>query len=164
MRRYSLALIGLLAIPLAGCGGGGGSTVTNPIGSIPSNTGFPVNNSAPVITTSDGLQYQDETVGTGNTVATGKAVTISYTGFLTNGTIFDSNVDPSFGHTQPLGFTVGAGQVIQGLDEGVVGMKVGGVRLLKIPANLAYGANPPSGSKIPANATLFFFVEMASSN
>ncbi len=112
------------------------------------------------ITTPDGLQYTDETVGTGTEAKTGDTVTVNYTGSLQNGKVFDSNIDPKFGHTQPFQFTVGAGQVIKGWDEGVAGMKVGGTRKLVIPGDLAYGPNPPPGAPIPPNATLIFTVQL----
>jgi FKBP-type peptidyl-prolyl cis-trans isomerase len=106
-------------------------------------------------TTQSGLQYQDIVVGTGAEAIAGKSVTVHYTGTLQNGTKFDSSVD----RNQPFTFTMGAGEVIPGWDEGVAGMKVGGKRKLVIPANLAYGAQgrPPV---IPANATLTFDVEL----
>jgi peptidylprolyl isomerase len=106
-------------------------------------------------TTPSGLKYQDEVVGTGASPATGKHVTVHYTGKLTNGTKFDSSVDRG----QPFDFVIGVGQVIKGWDEGVMTMKVGGKRLLFIPAALAYGSRSP-GAGIPANADLTFEVEL----
>jgi len=105
-------------------------------------------------TTSSGLQYWDITVGNGPIAVAGKQVTVNYTGWLTNGKKFDSSVGQ-----QPFSFKLGGGQVIQGWDEGVAGMKVGGKRQLKIPPALGYGARgyPPV---IPANATLIFDVEL----
>lgn len=110
---------------------------------------------AEVITTASGLQYQDEVVGTGAEAAAGNTVTVHYTGWLTDGTKFDSSVD----RVQPFSFPLGAGRVIQGWDEGVAGMKVGGVRILSIPSDLGYGPNgaPPT---IPGGATLIFQVEL----
>jgi peptidylprolyl isomerase len=113
-----------------------------------------------MITTASGLQYQDEVVGTGTTAKTGQNVSVNYIGKLTNGTTFDSNTDPAFGHVQPFTFTLGAGQVIKGWDEGVAGMRVGGKRKLVIPANLAYGSQEVGGGVIPANSTLVFEVEL----
>lgn len=106
--------------------------------------------------TTSGLQITDETVGTGAVATDGKQVTVQYTGTLTNGTVFDS----SYSRNQPFPFTLGAGQVIKGWDEGVVGMKVGGKRKLVIPPSLGYG-NQAVGS-IPANSTLIFEVQLIS--
>ena len=99
-----------------------------------------VSPSTKMITTNSGLQYQDEVMGTGTPIKAGQTASVNYTGMLTNGTKFDSNVDPAFGHVEPFEFVIGAGQVIKGWDEGVAGMKIGGTRKLIIPANLAYGA------------------------
>ena len=111
--------------------------------------------SAEVITTESGLQYQDDVVGDGAEAVPGSVVYVHYTGWLTDGTKFDSSVDRG----QPFSFPLGAGRVIQGWDEGVAGMKVGGVRILSIPANLGYGEGgaPPV---IPGGATLIFQVEL----
>lgn len=107
------------------------------------------------VTTESGLQYLDTVVGTGATPAKGQEVTVHYTGTLVDGTKFDSSVDRG----QPFSFTIGVGQVIQGWDEGVMTMKVGGKRKLMIPANLGYGARG-AGSAIPPNAQLNFDVEL----
>ena len=108
-----------------------------------------------MVTTQTGLQYQDLVIGNGAEAVAGKSVTVHYTGTLQDGTKFDSSVD----RNQPFTFTLGAGQVIPGWDEGVAGMKVGGKRKLVIPPDLAYGAQgyPPV---IPADATLTFEVEL----
>lgn len=105
--------------------------------------------------TSSGLQYQDLVPGTGAAPVQGKPVTVNYTGWLTDGTKFDSSLD----HGQPFQFTLGVGQVIKGWDEGVSTMKVGGKRKLVIPAELAYGSRG-AGGVIPPDATLVFEVEL----
>lgn len=101
------------------------------------------------------LKIEDEVVGTGTEAVAGKSVTVNYVGTLTDGTKFDSSYD----RNQPFTFNLGAGQVIKGWDEGVVGMKVGGKRKLTIPPSLGYGAQG-AGSVIPPNATLVFEVEL----
>ncbi len=104
----------------------------------------------------DQLQAIDETVGTGAVAEPGDTVTVNYVGSLTNGTVFDASANHG---TTGFTFQLGAGQVIKGWDEGIVGMKVGGKRKLVIPAALAYGAQSPAPS-IPANSTLVFEVEL----
>ena len=103
------------------------------------------------------LLIEDLTVGEGSEAVSGKEVTVHYTGWLTDGEKFDSSKD----RKQPFTFPLGAGHVIKGWDQGVVGMKVGGVRKLTIPAALGYGARG-AGGVIPPNATLVFEVELRS--
>ena len=105
--------------------------------------------------TASGLEYWDIKVGTGATAQTGQHVKVDYTGWLTNGKKFDSSV----GTGKPFAFMLGASQVIKGWDEGVVGMKVGGKRQLRIPPDLAYGAAGYPGA-IPPNSTLIFDVQL----
>jgi FKBP-type peptidyl-prolyl cis-trans isomerase FkpA len=106
-------------------------------------------------TTASGLTIEEMTVGTGAAAAAGQSVTVHYTGWLTNGTKFDSSKD----RNDPFVFPLGAGRVIKGWDEGVQGMKVGGKRKLTIPPALGYGARG-AGSVIPPDATLVFEVEL----
>jgi FKBP-type peptidyl-prolyl cis-trans isomerase FkpA len=106
-------------------------------------------------TTASGLKYEDVKQGTGDVATTGKTVSVHYTGWLTNGTKFDSSKDRG----QPFEFPLGGGRVIKGWDEGVAGMKVGGVRKLTIPPNLGYGSRG-AGGVIPPDATLVFEVEL----
>lgn len=107
------------------------------------------------VTTSSGLKYQVLTPGTGAEARSGQQVTVHYTGWLTNGTKFDSSLD----RNDPFRFNLGGRQVIAGWDEGVEGMKVGEKRKLTIPADLGYGARG-AGGVIPPNATLVFDVEL----
>ena len=107
------------------------------------------------VTTASGLIYEEITVGAGAAAASGQRVTVHYTGWLTNGTKFDSSKD----RNDPFEFHLGQGQVIAGWDEGVAGMKVGGTRKLTIPPALGYGARG-AGGVIPPNATLVFEVEL----
>lgn len=101
------------------------------------------------------LIIEDLTVGDGAEAVAGEEVTVHYTGWLTNGSKFDSSKD----RFQPFSFPLGAGHVIKGWDQGVVGMKVGGKRKLTIPPELGYGARG-AGEVIPPNATLVFEVEL----
>jgi len=117
-----------------------------------------------MITTASGLQYDDTRAGEGAPAQAGRQVTVHYTGWLFDparpdgrGAKFDSSKDRG----DPFRFNLGAGMVIAGWDEGVQGMKVGGTRLLQIPAELGYGARG-AGGVIPPNATLLFEVDLIS--
>jgi FKBP-type peptidyl-prolyl cis-trans isomerase len=145
MRRSSVAFFALF---LSACGGDGKPKAGA------AGAGFEVDSSA-LTKTASGLQYQDVVAGTGQTAAPGQVAVVHYTGWLTDGTKFDSSRDRG----QPFSFPLGGGQVIAGWDEGVAGMKVGGRRKLVIPPELGYG---PMGSPpvIPAAATLVFDVEL----
>lgn len=105
--------------------------------------------------TASGLKYEDLVEGTGPSPTRGQRVEVHYTGWLTNGTKFDSSVDRG----EPFEFVLGVGQVIRGWDEGVASMKVGGKRRLTIPPELGYGARG-AGGVIPPNAELIFEVEL----
>ncbi|HYD48318.1 MAG TPA: FKBP-type peptidyl-prolyl cis-trans isomerase [Terriglobales bacterium] len=110
-------------------------------------------------TTASGLQYEDTTAGTGDEAKSGRTCQMHYTGWLwvegAKGKKFDSSHD----RRSPFSFRLGAGEVIQGWDEGVAGLKVGGKRTLIIPAELGYGRHG-AGGVIPPNATLLFEVEL----
>tara|TARA_Y100000310_G_scaffold329325_1_gene398943 strand:- start:6099 stop:6569 length:471 start_codon:yes stop_codon:yes gene_type:complete len=101
------------------------------------------------------LQIEDLVVGEGAEAVPGATVSVHYTGTLLNGTKFDSSLDRG----TPFQFVLGTGQVIQGWDQGVAGMKVGGKRKLTIPSKLGYGARGVPGA-IPPNSTLVFEVEL----
>ncbi|MGI9027968.1 MAG: FKBP-type peptidyl-prolyl cis-trans isomerase [Candidatus Saccharimonadales bacterium] len=101
------------------------------------------------------VESTDIVAGTGAEAVAGKSVTVNYVGTLKDGTKFDS----SFDRNEPFTFNLGAGQVIKGWDQGVVGMKVGGKRKLVIPAALAYGEQSPSPA-IPANSDLVFEIDL----
>ncbi len=110
-------------------------------------------------TTSTGLRYTDEVVGTGPSPRAGQSVNVHYTGWLDESGKKGKKFDSSRDRGQPFSFPLGQGQVIAGWDEGVATMKVGGKRTLVIPAALGYGARGAPGA-IPPNATLIFDVEL----
>ena len=101
------------------------------------------------------LEIEDQIVGDGDEAATGHTVEVHYTGWLTDGTKFDSSHD----RNQTFSFKLGAGQVIAGWDQGVAGMKIGGTRKLTIPSEMGYGERG-AGGVIPPGATLVFKVEL----
>src|SRR5580658_301300 len=119
------------------------------------NTNAPAKVTGDGVKTPSGLTYWDLRVGNGEVAKEGSRVRVHYTGWLTNGKKFDSSVDAG----KPFDFTIGNGEVIKGWEEGVAGMKVGGKRQLRIPPELAYGAEgyPPT---IPPNATLIFDIQL----
>jgi FKBP-type peptidyl-prolyl cis-trans isomerase len=102
-----------------------------------------------------GLEIEDQIVGEGEEAVAGQTVEVHYTGWLTDGTKFDSSHD----RNQTFSFKLGAGQVISGWDQGVAGMKIGGTRKLTIPPDMGYGERG-AGGVIPPNATLIFKVEL----
>ena len=112
-----------------------------------------------MITSATGLEYDDTVIGSGDLASKGQSVTVHYTGWLyqdgQQGTKFDSSKD----RRDPFVFSLGAGMVIRGWDEGVAGMRVGGTRVLIIPSALGYGARGAGGVS-PPNATLKFEVEL----
>lgn len=108
-----------------------------------------------IITTPSGLQIEEIMLGSGATAEAGQNVIVHYTGWLTDGSKFDSSKD----RNDPFQFGLGQRQVISGWDEGVTGMKVGGTRKLTIPPALGYGTRG-AGGVIPPNATLVFEVEL----
>jgi len=146
MRRFlvSIALVASLVLAVA-CGSNEKETTG----------GGPPPVSAQATVTASGLQIIDIKIGTGDEAQKGQTVSVHYTGWLADGTKFDSSLDRG----QPLSFVLGGGQLIPGFDQGAVGMKVGGERRLIIPPDLAYGAQgrPP---KIPANAELTFDIQL----
>ena len=143
-RNQNKLIIGLIVVAVAIAGGLAFSKYIR--------TG--ATNSGNEVTTSTGLKYIDETVGTGESPAPGKTVSVHYTGTLQDGTVFDS----SRKRGQPYDFAIGTGMVIKGWDEGVMTMKVGGKRKLIVPPDLAYGSR--GRGSIPPNSTLNFDVEL----
>lgn len=126
----------------------------------PAQPAAPISPAAPSsaknwVTSPSGLEYADIKAGTGSAAKAGDVVTVQYKGWLDNGTVFDTSRQPG---RQAFAFKLGAGQVIKGWDEGVAGMKAGGVRELKIPPALGYGGQDMGN--IPANSTLHFEVEL----
>lgn len=157
MRRLiiAVAMVGLL---LVACGDGEEEEAAPEITPVPTEAavdGGPPPVSGEATVTESGLQIIDIEVGGGAEVQSGQTAVVHYTGWLADGTKFDSSVDRG----QPFVFPLGAGRVIRGWDEGIAGMNVGGKRRLVIPSDLAYG---PQGSPpvIPANAELTFDVEL----
>jgi len=121
-----------------------------------SNTNAPTKVTGDGVKTPSGLIYWDIRVGNGEVAKEGSHVRVHYTGWLTTGKKFDSSVDAG----KPFDFTIGNGEVIKGWEEGVAGMRVGGKRQLRIPADLGYGAEGTPGGPIPPNATLIFDVQL----
>jgi FKBP-type peptidyl-prolyl cis-trans isomerase FkpA len=120
------------------------------------NTSSPTKVEGKSKSTASGVEYWDIVIGTGATAVSGKTVSVHYTGWLTDGRKFDSSVDRG----KPIAFPLGAGRVIKGWDDGIVGMKVGGKRQLRIPPSLGYGIH--GSGPIPPNAVLIFDVELLS--
>lgn len=148
MKIFSMMTVGIISLSGALISGTGPAGAEDKKGEASMTT-------AQEITTPSGLKYVDLQVGSGDLAVTGSLVTVHYTGWLIDGTKFDSSVD----RRQPFSFPLGAGRVIKGWDEGVAGMKVGGKRKLTIPSDLGYGTRG-AGGVIPPNATLLFDVEL----
>ena len=148
----------LALIALSGCGSAPTQSTSQTAPAQTSTAPQSTEPTAPADTAQSGgkLQIKDLKVGKGATAKAGDSVTVDYTGWLMNGTKFDSSVD----RKQPYTFPLGAGRVIAGWDQGVAGMKVGGKRELIIPSDLAYGAQGAGNGVIPPNATLKFDVEL----
>ena len=146
------ALIVILAITLLAVAG---LAQTAPAKKAPAMPVGPTKVTGAPTKTASGLEYWDIKVGTGAVAQTGHHIKVDYTGWLTNGKKFDSSV----GTGKPFELLLGGGQVIKGWDEGIVGMKVGGKRQLRIPPDLAYGPKGYPGV-IPPDATLIFDVRL----
>jgi FKBP-type peptidyl-prolyl cis-trans isomerase len=157
MARQSLLFLFLLSGSMVWAQTPQSHTTHKPATARPATSG-PTKVAGPGVTTPSGLQYWDIKLGTGATAQRGQKVKVDYTGWLTNGKKFDTSV----GTGKPFAFTVGEGQVIQGWDEGIQGMKVGGKRQLRIPPKLGYGDSGTPGGPIPPNATLIFDVRLVS--
>jgi FKBP-type peptidyl-prolyl cis-trans isomerase FkpA len=157
LRSRILTLLILLAAAVAFSQSG--TTPSSPKRKAPvsTHTGGPTKVTGDPTKTADGLEYWDIKVGTGAAAQEGQTVKVHYTGWLTNGKKFDSSVGKAPFEVTPLG----SAPVIKGWNEGIIGMKVGGKRQLRIPPDLAYGADGYPGV-IPANSTLIFDVQLLS--
>ena len=149
--RLRALLLTFVPLTLSACLGDSSTKTDYPLVPIESTT-FATSlgvNLAASTKTASGLYYRDITVGTGKTIVAGDSINVKYSGALANGSVFDPG-------TRPYGFTI-PGSVIQGWNEGLLGMKVGGTRQLIIPPSLGYGAN--GSGPIPPNAVLVFTVQ-----
>jgi FKBP-type peptidyl-prolyl cis-trans isomerase len=144
----------LLFLALLACAG------TEPPTSTPGSAPASVEGRTPV-SSPTGLTHFVLQEGSGEVAAAGDTVEMQYTGWLTDGTKFDSSLDHG---GKPFSFNLGAGEVIKGWDEGVAGMKVGEKRQLRIPSKLGYGARGTPGGPIPPDADLVFDVELLKIN
>ncbi len=150
MKSWQTMLIASAAIWMVACGGGSASSS----GETPADGLPPVDGEA--ITTDSGLQIILIEEGPGTQPQPGQAVSVHYTGYLADGTVFDS----SYSRGEPIEFPLGAGAVIRGWDEGIGLMTVGSKARLVIPPELGYGSRSVGGGLIPANSTLIFDVEL----
>ena len=152
----AIALLGLAVVGLTGCGSSAPTATTQPEVSAPEPEPEPeVTEPAAEETTE--LKIEDVKEGTGAAAKSGDTVTVHYTGYLSDGTKFESSKDSG----QPFTFTIGENKVIPGWEQGVPGMKVGGTRKLTIPPDMAYG-EAGAGGVIPPNATLVFEIDLVS--
>lgn len=151
MRRLFVALLCALPLAAAACSDSTGSGDPD-LARVQFAPGLGVN--IATMTLQQGVYVKDLTVGTGEPVAAGRTLRMRYSGFLANGTEFQNNLSAA----GPFTFVLGARQVIQGWDRGIVGMRVGGERLLVIPPSLGYGDRP--NGPIPANSVLVFRVKV----
>lgn len=155
--------IAIMALLLAGCGKKVEQTEAIPVEhsaeTAPADTAeanpAPAQDKHGVVTLPSGLKYKDKKVGQGQEVTNNTRATVHYKGWLDDGKVFDTSRQTGRG---PFSFTVGNGEVIKGWDEGLKGMKVGGIRELTIPSNLGYGSD--EAGTIPPNSTLHFEVEL----
>lgn len=154
MKPFGRAVAGLALLALMGCGDRGASVPASFEPSIVNRDTAPEVMVSEMTTTASGLSYLDLTVGDGAETVYDERVTVHYIGWFLDGEKFDASLDR--GNT--FGFDLGTGGVIAGWHEGVAGMRVGGVRRLVIPPDLAYGAAGWPG--IPPNSTLVFDVEL----
>lgn len=163
MKKQILILAFLFALLLAACGGNANvDNLTAENTDVPnvnidaSDASEFIDPDIEIVETESGLQYQDLVLGDGAVAEVGSTVSIHYTGWLIDGTEFDSSIEGGV----PISFALGTGYVIPGWDEGLLGMKVGGKRLLVIPSTLAYGETGAGGGLIPPDATIVFEVEL----
>jgi peptidylprolyl isomerase len=173
VRGTLLAVLALTAIAAAACGYADPYATSGPVANespfaspspspSPGADDFNAGAGLPVVTYPDGLKYIDIKVGTGAAAVNLENLTVQYTGWLSDGTIFDTSRTVG---VSPFVFQIGLGNVIPGWDEGLLGMKVGGTRKLLIPSALAYGTtgstDPTTGAVvIPPNANLVFEVQL----
>lgn len=148
-----LAVIVRLMLPEQGSGVDLPALPQAPTSTVPTASST-TNNASTTTSMNDDLKITDTKIGTGAEATAGKEISVHYVGTLADGTKFDSSRDRG----APFEFTLGAGQVIRGWDEGFAGMKVGGMRTLVIPPSMAYGST--DRGSIPANSTLTFEVEL----
>ncbi|MFH1893140.1 MAG: FKBP-type peptidyl-prolyl cis-trans isomerase [Candidatus Zixiibacteriota bacterium] len=159
MRALIAILSALILMLIIGCGGAAYVSPEPEKPAVPFEAARPAGNitysTGDTVTTESGLKYVDVVVGPGLSPEKGQTCIMHYTGWLTDGTKFDSSRD----REQPFEFPIGFGRVIRGWEEGIASMKVGGRRMLIIPSNLGYGSQgaPPA---IPPNATIIFDVAL----
>ncbi|MBX7212550.1 MAG: FKBP-type peptidyl-prolyl cis-trans isomerase [Thermoflexales bacterium] len=155
---FALSFVGRNASPAAAAPAPAAVPTTGPARPAATTAAKPPATAEGSVTTASGLSYIDTKVGTGARPQKGQTVVVHYTGYLDNGTVFDSSRQ----RNQPFEFALGTGAVIKGWDEGIATMNVGGIRKLIIPPALAYGAAGAGGGRIPPNARLTFDVELLS--